>query len=275
LRVPHVFDPASRGAGAPSRPHHEISLDRAPVRRDRELPSREPAQAALRSPAEPTRQLNALRADPEFQKLIVRAAAEVMRTWSVSRQNANQIVISAVGEPRTLASVHGAWFAARANATGTGLVTVIIRRRVLDLMRSDARRPRHESLPPTIEQLDDALRARAPQDGRLPQDPHALAERRAIVDGVRTALHSFAEQGPRQERQARLVRRHAIDEASHSDLARQLACSPTALRVRIHKAMRALRRHIETCHPELGDLLERGPTAGSARSADSRSHSQP
>jgi len=38
----------------------------------------------------------------------------------------------------------------------------------------------------------------------------------------------------------------------------ELDCSENALRVRVHKAMLALRKHIQVCHPELEDLLERG-----------------
>jgi DNA-directed RNA polymerase specialized sigma24 family protein len=90
------------------------------------------------------------------------------------------------------------------------------------------------------------------------------AELQEVVVRVRAVLDRFAKQGPVPERQAGLLRRYAIDEVKYADLARQLACTPAALRVRVHKAMGALRRYIETRHPEISDLLERRGAAGSA-----------
>jgi hypothetical protein len=55
-----------------------------------------------------------------------------------------------------------------------------------------------------------------------------------------------------------LLHRYALDEASYRELALELGGSEGALRVRVHKAMAALRRHIRECHPELEALLERG-----------------
>jgi len=217
-----------------------------------------------RSDPEVAQQLEALLEDAEFARLIDFVTAEVTRAWHIPRRTAAGFVMSAVGAPKTLACVHREWFSARAAGTGFGLAQVIVRRRVLDLLRGDARRPGHESLPRSADALHAALGSCA---DRAEQDPHAQAELNQVVEQVRSALRCFAEQGPRQARQAGLVRRYAIDEISHADLAAKLACSPNALRVRLHKAMRALRRHIETCHPELGELLGRRSAGGAPRSA--------
>jgi hypothetical protein len=207
------------------------------------------------APPEPTaaQQLDALFKDAAFPKLLDATTTEVMRVWNIPRRTAAGFVMSAVGEPSTLACIHHEWFSAKINGTGFGLAKLIVRRRVFDLLRVDARRPHHASLPPTPDQGDQTLRS---LPDRSDHGPHAQAELNQIANLVRTALQCFAERGPVQARQAELVRRYALDEITSSDLAEKLACSPNALRVRIHKAMRALRKHIETCHPELEDLLE-------------------
>jgi type II secretory pathway predicted ATPase ExeA len=72
---------------------------------------------------------------------------------------------------------------------------------------------------------------------------------------VRDAVACFATQGHAQQRQARLLQRYALDEVKYAELSTELACSENALRVRVHKAMLALRKHIRECHSELEDLL--------------------
>ena len=72
---------------------------------------------------------------------------------------------------------------------------------------------------------------------------------------VRDAVACFATQGRAQQRQARLLQRYALDEAKYSELSTELACSENALRVRVHKAMFALRKHIRECHSDLENLL--------------------
>jgi DNA-directed RNA polymerase specialized sigma24 family protein len=214
-------------------------------------------------------QLVALMQDTEFPRVIKSTATEVMRIWNIPRSTAAGFVLSAVGEPKVLACIHQEWFSARANGSGTGLAKLIVRRRVFDLLRCDARRPHHESLPMTADEADGELRS-------LDDDPHTRAELNQIVALVRAALHGFAEQGPIQTRQAWLVRAYALDEVTCSVLADKLACSENALRVRIHKAMRALRRHIEACHPELEQLIGRTsarspqPAPSPAAAADPR-----
>jgi RNA polymerase sigma factor (sigma-70 family) len=211
-------------------------------------------------------QLEALLRDDEFAKLIDVAIAEVMRVWNVPRKTAAGFVMSAVGEPGALARIHREWFSAKERGTGFGLARVIVRRRVFDLLRCDARRPHHESLPPRVDDVDGTLSS---LDDRVHRDPHAQAELKEVVHLVRQALRRFEAQGPVEARQARLVQRYALDETTYSDLAAKLACSESALRVRVHKAMRALRKYIESCHPELEELLGRASDACSSRSGTS------
>jgi len=214
----------------------------------------------LRASPEPTakQQLEELFKDAEFPKLIDCTTAEIMRMWNVPRKTAAGFVMSAVGEPKALASIYQKWFFAKTNGTSLGLPRLIVRRRVFDLLRGDARRPHHESLLPAVDEAGSAL---GPYDHRGHHDPHTHAELKQIVDQVHAALRCFAEQGLPQARQAQLLRYYALDELTHPELAEKFACSEGALRVRIHKAMQALRRHIDTCHPELGELLECTGTA--------------
>jgi DNA-directed RNA polymerase specialized sigma24 family protein len=214
-----------------------------------------------RRSTEPTadQQLEALFGDAEFAKLLTGAIAEVMRVWNIPHRTASGLVMSAVGEPKALASIHDRWLSAKATGAGLGLPRLIVRRRVFDLLRGDARRPHHESLPATVDEADAAL---GPADHPVGHDPHTLAELKQIVDQVHAALRSFAERGSIQARQAELLRCYALDELTHPELAERFACTEGALRVRIHKAMQALRRHIDTCRPELGELIER---TGAAR----------
>jgi hypothetical protein len=200
-------------------------------------------------------QLEELLGDSSFLKIIELITKEVMRFWNLSHATASGFTLSAIGDPETLAGVHGAWFLAKRTGERLGLTKVIIRRRVIDLLRRDARQSNHCSLPAAVEPLEsDAALA---FDELLQRSPRAQLEFQQIIQLVRGALTCFATQGRIQERQARLLRRHALDEVQYSELSVELACSANALRVRVHKAMHALRRHIGACHPELEDLLGR------------------
>lgn len=61
---------------------------------------------------------------------------------------------------------------------------------------------------------------------------------------VHRALACFAAQGTIQGRQAQLLQRHIVDETDYRELSTELTCSENALRVRVCKAMLALRRHV-------------------------------
>ena len=203
----------------------------------------------------PDGQLEDLLGDPAFLKVVDLLAREVVRFWNVPQRTAHGFVLSAIGEPETLRGIHNAWLVARSGGGSPGLAKVIIRRRVIDLLRRDARQNGHCSQPATIDAIDtDSALA---FDELLQRSPRAQLELQQIVQLVRGALICFAAQGRIQERQAQLLRRYALDEVQYSELSMELACSENALRVRVHKAMLALRRHIGVCHPELEDVLGR------------------
>jgi DNA-directed RNA polymerase specialized sigma24 family protein len=197
-------------------------------------------------------QLEALLADPSFERMLRLLAREVMTRWHMSWPAAHGLLLSAIGEPVVLAGVHEAWFAA---GDSRGLAKLIMRRRLLDLLRKDARPRWHTWLPDTTD--------RDTEDGPVnPLEPFVppgaigrIADRK-IVGAVREALDCFATQGAIQRRQAHLLQRYDLDEATYTALSTELRCNVNALRVRVHKARAALLKHIRGCHPELEELLE-------------------
>lgn len=193
--------------------------------------------------------------DPGFLKVVDLVASEVMRCWNVPRRTAHGFVLSAIGEPETLGRIHDAWILARNTGENPGLAKVIVRRRVIDLLRREARQTNHCSLPAAVDadEIDAALAFHE----LLQRSPRAQLELQQIIQLVRSAVACFATQGRIQKRQAQLLRRYALDEVPYPELSIELACSENALRVRVHKAMLALRRHIGVCHPELEDVLGR------------------
>jgi len=202
-----------------------------------------------------TYQLDALLEEPGFLKIIELVVKEVTRSWNLPGTVARGFVVSAIGEPETLACIYRAWSLANRNGESFGLAKVIIRRRVIDLLRKDARQINHSSLPLTTAGLE--------ADGALDsfhdlvqRNPRAELELRQVIEMVRSAVTCFESQGRTQQRQAQLLRRYALDDVDYAELAVELVCSEGALRVRVHKALVALKRHIRECHPDLGDLLE-------------------
>jgi len=207
------------------------------------------------APVSVKQQLEELLRDPDFQRIIELSAREVARIWNIPSSAARSFVLSAIGVPGTLESIHQAW--ARAKQDGEfGLAKLMVRRRVIDLLRKDARPAGHCSSPVTLSAVETA-RAPGSFDDLVQRDPHAQLELKQVIHMVRGALACFAARGRAQQRQAQLLCRYALDEKSYAELAVELECSAGALRVRVHKAMLALRRHIRACHPELEELLER------------------
>lgn len=206
------------------------------------------------SPLSVKYQLDELLGDSSFVKIVDLVTKEVMRFWNVPQGAARGFVFSAIGEPETLGCIYNAWCLA-GNTENFGLAKVIIRRRVIDLLRRDARQVNHCSLPVTVSDLD-ADPAVAFNE-LLQRSPRAQLELQQVIVLVRGALACFAAQGRIQERQALLLRRYALDEVQYAELSVEMECSENALRVRVHKAMLALRRHIGVCHPELEDVLGR------------------
>ena len=188
--------------------------------------------------------------DPDFVRIIGLIAREIMLSWCYTYNVAHAFVLSAIGSPDALACIHEAWTAAKQGRQKQGLAMAIVRRRALDLVCKDARRPNHCSLPTTddgdVVAFDDLLQG----------NPRGQLELQQAIYLVRRSLSCFASQGQVQLRQAQLLRRYTLDEVNYEELSREYTCSEGALRVRVFKAMLALRRHIQRCHPELEDFLE-------------------
>lgn len=186
--------------------------------------------------------LTALLADGKFLNAIEGAAREAVANWRVPLEEARRTVLSGLGEPDALRQVHDAWTAGK-----TALAKLIIRRRMLDRFAEDARRPNHASLA-LAEDSDAGL-------GRFGTDAGPDPLERLVADQVAEralgALTCFAAMGDKQHEQADLLRRHFSDETPYVQLSTELECSQVALRVRVCKALKALRKHIAKYHPEL------------------------
>lgn len=207
-------------------------------------------------------QLEELLQDPEFLRVIDLNTKEVTRFWSIPAEAARGFVLSAIGEPETLACIYNAWLLAKHTDAHQGLAKVIVRRRVIDLLRKDARPTNHCSLPTTADaiQSPDVMEADAMLGSfheSLQGNPRAQLELRELIQLVQDALACFEVQGRAQQRQAQLLRRYALDEVKYPQLSLELTCSENALRGRVHKAMIAFRTHIRECHSELLGLLGR------------------
>lgn len=199
--------------------------------------------------ADSSQQLEELLRDPGYLKTIDLLTREVMRTWNYSHSDAHRLVLSAIGEPRALSDIHEAWLVARAGGNSR-LPALISRRRVLDLLGKDARRPGHSSALLGSEEIDaEWVPAALRTDANLA--PSVQLERAELRAMIRGAIACFAAGGVVQQRQASLLQSRVFDEVSYPDLCLELACTRTALRVRVHAALRAFRRHILSCHPEL------------------------
>jgi len=195
--------------------------------------------------------LKELRADLDFKNTLHLVAREVAYTWYLAPDAALRSILSAIGVPHVLAGIYKEWTSARRDGGNLGLVKVIVRRRVIDWLHKDARRAGHDSLrtPFVAVEVDAKLGSldRDPQHSPLVQ----LMSRQGI-DWVQEELDCFGNQGRAKQRQAWLLRRRILDETSYSALSTELQCNERALRVRMHKALRALRKHVQKCH---GGLL--------------------
>lgn len=205
----------------------------------------------------PEQQLEELLGDPDLLKIVHLVTREVARCWNVAESAAHGLVLSAIGEPTTLACVYDAWSSARNAGEKPRLAKVIIRRRVIDLLRKDARPSNHHSLATVATSPMETETALGALDDRFAYNPQLQLELQQAIEMVRSALACFAAQGRIQGRQAQLLQRHILDEIDYRELSAELTCSENALRVRVCKAMLALRRHVRMCHPELECLLAR------------------
>ena len=95
---------------------------------------------------EAQQQFDTLLEDHDFLKIIDLVTKEVGHRWSVFDSIARSFVLSVVKEPATLLCVYGAWLSAKQAGEKPRLAKLIIRRRVIALLRKDARSSSHCSL---------------------------------------------------------------------------------------------------------------------------------
>ena len=153
---------------------------------------------------DPKQQLEQLLQDEGYSRVISLLTKEVMSSWNLPATQAHGIVLSAIGDPVALACIHEAWVLATSGGNA-GLAALISRRRVLDLLRKDARRTGHSSLPPPADEVDDE-RSDSPYAAR-DTNAQAQLESAQFIQLMRDALTCFGAQGKAQGRQAALLRR--------------------------------------------------------------------
>ncbi len=115
---------------------------------------------------------------------------------------------------------------------------------------------------PTPEALDGGRLAREPVDAR--PSPTELAEAAELRARVRRAVDGL----PRGQRAA--VTLFYLSELSHAEVAAQLGIAPGAVKTRLHKARRALRRELWTEREEADMTTEAGTGLVEMRVADVR-----
>jgi len=192
-------------------------------------------------------------ADPRFEKAIATVSSELARARSIPLKRARGFVVSGLGDPVAFAKIREAWTIGQ-----PALAKVMLRRRALDLLRRDAWRRKHRSLPTTVDELHADAAA-----GRSAADLHwgAQVERRSVVQMVLEALDCFASLGEVQRRRAVLLRRYTLEEASYAELSAELGVKEDTLRVRVHDAIWAFREHLrDHLRQRDPELFNRVPT---------------
>jgi hypothetical protein len=194
------------------------------------------------------RQLAELLADPGYARVFRLLTGEVRRRWQMGLRDARRIVLSAIGDPVALASIYAATMQARDAGRKPVLAGVISRRRVIDLLRKDAARPRHRPLPIGQQEIerDPGFRTLSTSGDDAPD---VQIQRSQAGEYVRRTLASFAEQGLDCARQANLLRRRVFDGASYQELAVELGCNENALRGRFCAAKKAFRQFLKDRDP--------------------------
>jgi len=182
--------------------------------------------------------LDELLGDPEFEEAFEFIAKETKTNWRLPLMIARWTVLAAFARPRDLVRIHRAW-----SKGNISLAKVMIRRRVFDLFRRERRRPHHSSFTVTSDGAETGPSLFA-EDAR--SNPLTILQSHEGSAALRLALECFASRGVKQRLQASLLSR-IIDETPYEELSTELACTRGALRVRVHKAIQALRRHVLDC----------------------------
>ena len=195
-------------------------------------------------------QVRELLADSVFIDVTNLLVSELARSWGKTKDQARQIVMSAIGEPKALRSIYMAVRRFRETGENPSFPYIIARRRMLDLMRQQASRCVEVPLS-TREQerhLDSLLHRRH----ELPEGPNAGLFREQRAREVRRVLAAFALVAPQH---AHLLHRRRLEEATYRELSAELQCTLGAARVRVHDAMIAFQEYVRRHHRELRDLL--------------------
>lgn len=203
-------------------------------------------------------QLNELLTDRAVVHTISLVAKEFMPVLDATYDGARRYVLSAIAMPKALTDIYNAWLLAQTDGRHLGLLRVIIRRRVRDLLRKETRRTGHTSWPADDDgevdscwELDD-----------LHANPEMQAHQAQLDTLVRHLVESFAAQSPTKQRQVELLRRYVCDDVPYEQLAAEMSVTQNALRSRVHKARCALRRHLRKHCPRLQDQLSISHTPG-------------
>lgn len=187
--------------------------------------------------------LDGVLTDSRVARAITVSAAYVMKVCNVAHDEARQQVLSAISDPKKLAALHDAL---HKNA-GQGLISWMVRCRVIELLRAEGWKPGRCSLPNS----DDEVGADSGFSSREDDDARVQLLRHELVTLVRNAVARFAEQGPKQRAQIKLLRRYISDDISYDELCCELKCTNNTVRGRVFKAKRALRRFFERYNLEL------------------------
>jgi DNA-directed RNA polymerase specialized sigma24 family protein len=231
-----------------------------------------------RKPTDAERQLEDLLKDPDYARILTAVTSEIERRWCLAHTDACCTVLSAIGEPKELASIYDAMRQVRrakekltldgdpgkAHALATvirektALARLITRRRTIDLLRKDAARQGHDSFFCGVEDENDtpvgSIRA------ETPADPEAHVQRVQLKVQFQRALRCFGSQDDTARKRADLLRRRELEDTDYEILSNELGCPVPTLHVRVHAAKCAFFAHIrkcEHCHPELIEWLSR------------------
>jgi DNA-directed RNA polymerase specialized sigma24 family protein len=183
--------------------------------------------------------LDELLADAKFEEILNFTANEVKTNWRLPLTIARWTVLAALARPRDLTRIHRAWRKGK-----LALAKLIVRRRVFDLFRRERRKPHHSSFATASDGVETGPALFAED---LRSDQLTILEHHEGSEALRVAIECFASRGVKQQLQALLLWR-VIDETPYAELSTDLACTRGALRVRVHKAIQALRRHVLECH---------------------------
>jgi DNA-directed RNA polymerase specialized sigma24 family protein len=210
------------------------------------------ASERMRAPSNPTeadRQAYELLTDPEFLRVAGLVTAWMCRRYRMTEDQAREGLLSAIGEPKVIASIQAAIHHARETGEHTHYPHVIVRRRVLDLLRSQS--PRKPELSLAALGPAGGVDLAADAQGEPPESAEVGLLRQERSRQVLRIMDEFAGISPTH---VYMLRRRLLEDASYDSLSSELGCSPGAARVRVHNAKIAFRDYVERSYPTLRSL---------------------